>query len=215
MRSFFTTLLKLIILLGLIALIWRLFSKRSSLPCPAWLGWLVELENPFFKNYSAATIIGHLALEPGMKVLDCGCGPGRLSIPLAKQVGPTGRVTAFDIQPAMLARVQAKALAENLDNIQFVQGAAGKGQLGRSHYDRALLVTVLGEIPDQQAALAEIFASLKPGGILSITEVIADPHFQRRDSVTRAATSVGLVEKDFFGHSLSYTLNFEKPAVLF
>lgn len=211
MRSFFCIILRVIVLLGLIALIWRFFSRRTSLPCPTWLSWLVELDNPLFKNYSAVTIIEHLALEPGMKVLDYGCGPGRLTIPTAKQVGPAGEVTAFDIQPGMLERVRAKALAENLENIQFVQGAAGEGKLGRNHYDRVLLVTVLGEIPGQKAALAEIFESLKPGGILSVTEVIADPHFQRRRNVTGAANSVGFVEKDFFGHSLSYTINFEKP----
>lgn len=171
---------------------------------------MVELDNPLFRNNSARAIIGHLALEPGMKVLDCGCGPGRLTIPTAKEVGPTGQVTAFDVQPGMLERVRDKTQAENLDNIQFVQGGAGEGKLRRNHYDRALLVTVLGEIPDQKAALAEIFESLKPGGVLSVTEVIADPHFQRRASVTEAAASVGFVEQDFFGHSLSYTINFEK-----
>jgi 2-polyprenyl-3-methyl-5-hydroxy-6-metoxy-1,4-benzoquinol methylase len=210
MRSFFNTILRLIVLLGLIALVWRLFSRRSSLPCPTWLGWLVELDNPLFRNNSARAIMQHLALEPGMKVLDCGCGPGRLTIPIAKQIGPAGEVTAFDIQPSMLERVRSKALAESLDNIQFVQGGAGEGKLGRNHYDRALLVTVLGEIPDQKAALAEIFESLKPGGVLSVTEVIADPHFQRRDSVTRTANSVGFVERDFFGNRLSYTINFDK-----
>ncbi|GIK36877.1 MAG: fibrillarin-like rRNA methylase [Chloroflexota bacterium] len=210
MQSFFNTILRLMVLLGLIALVWRFFSRRSSIPCPTWLSWLVELDNPFFKNYSATTIIQHLALEPGMKVLDCGCGPGRLTIPVAKEIGPAGQVTAFDIQPGMLQRVRDKAQAEQLDNIQFVQGGAGEGKLGRNHYDRALLVTVLGEIPGQKAALAEIFESLKPGGILSVTEVIADPHFQRRDSVTKAANAVGFVERDFFGHSLSYTINFGK-----
>ncbi|MBE7556069.1 MAG: methyltransferase domain-containing protein [Anaerolineales bacterium] len=210
MRSFFNTILRLIVLLGLIALTWRFFSRRSSIPCPTWLSWLVELDNPFFKNYSARAIMQHLALEPGMKVLDCGCGPGRLTIPVAKEVGPAGQVTAFDIQPGMLQRVRDKVEAENLSNVQFVQGGAGEGKLGRNQYDRALLVTVLGEIPDQKAALAEIFESLKRGGILSVTEVIADPHFQRRDSVIRAANSVGFVEKDFFGNRLSYTINFEK-----
>jgi len=73
------------------------------------------------------------------------------------------------------------------------------------------LVTVLGEIPDQQAALAEIFDSLKPGGLLSITEVIADPDFQRREHVRQLAEAVGLVEQAFFGNSISYTIDFKKP----
>ena len=211
MLPFFYIILGLIVLLGLIAIIWRFSSLQSSIPCPTWLSGLVELDNPFLKNNSARQIIQHLALEPGMKVLDFGCGPGRLTIPVAKQIGPTGEVTAFDIQPGMLQRVRDKAQAEHLDNIQFIQGGAGEGKLEHKQYDRVLLVTVLGEIPDQKAALAEIFECLKPGGILSVTEVIADPHFQRRASVTRLAKSVGLVEKAFFGNRISFTINFEKP----
>jgi ubiquinone/menaquinone biosynthesis C-methylase UbiE len=211
MLPFFYIVLGLIVLLSLIAIIWRFASHRSSLPCPIWLSGLVELDNPFLKNNSARQIIQHLALKPGMKVLDFGCGPGRLTIPVAKQIGPTGEVTAFDIQAGMLQRVRVKAQAEHLDNIQFIQGEAGAGKLGHNQYDRALLVTVLGEIPDRQAVLAEIFDSLKPSGILSVTEVIADPHFQRRDRVTNAANSVGFVEKEFFGSRISFTINFEKP----
>jgi ubiquinone/menaquinone biosynthesis C-methylase UbiE len=169
------------------------------------------MDNPFLRNNSARFIIQHLGLEPGMKVLDFGCGPGRLTIPVARQLGPAGEVTAFDLQPGMLERVRARAQVENLGNIQFVQGGAGGGKLGRNVYDRALLVTVLGEIPDRKAALAQIFDSLKPGGILSVTEVIADPHFLKRASVTGAANSVGFVEKDFFGNRISYTINFKKP----
>jgi ubiquinone/menaquinone biosynthesis C-methylase UbiE len=169
------------------------------------------LDNPFLKNNSARQIVQHLALEPGMKVLDVGCGPGRLAIPVAKQIGPAGEVTAFDIQPGMLERVQAKAQAEGLGNIQFVQGGAGEGKLGLNRFDRALLVTVLGEIPDRKAAMEEIYDSLKPGGILSVTEVIADPHFQRRGNVARAAALAGFVERDFFGNRISFTINFEKP----
>ena len=211
MLSFFYITIGFIVLLGLIAIIWRFSSLRSSIPCPTWLSWLVELDNPFFKNYSAHAIIQHLALAPGMKVLDFGCGPGRLTIPVAKQIGPTGEVTAFDIQPGMLQRVRAKALAENLGNIQIMQGGAGGGKPGHDQYDRVLLVTVLGEIPDRKAAMEEIFDSLKPRGILSVTEVIADPHFQSRASVIRTANSVGFVEKDFFGNRISFTINFEKP----
>ncbi len=172
---------------------------------------LVELDNPLLKNNSARQIIQHLALEPGMKVLDFGCGPGRLTIPVAKQIGPTGEVTAFDIQAGMLQRVRIKAQAEHLENIQFLLGEARAGKLGHNQYNRVLLVAVLGEIPDRQSVLAEIFESLKPSGILSVTEVIADPHFQRRESVRSTANSVGFMEKEFFGSRISFTINFEKP----
>ncbi len=211
MLPFFYIFLGFIALLGLITVIWRFSSRRSSIPCPSWLGWMVEMDNPVLKNNSARQIMRHLELEPGMKVLDFGCGPGRLTIPVAKQIGPAGQVTAFDVQAGMLERVRARALAENLDNIQFVQAGAGEGKLGHNGYDRALLVTVLGEIPDQKAVLAEIFEALKPGGILSITEVIADPHFLRRANVTEVARSVGFVEKGFFGNRIDYSIHFEKP----
>jgi 2-polyprenyl-3-methyl-5-hydroxy-6-metoxy-1,4-benzoquinol methylase len=203
--------ISLMVLLGIIGIIWRLSSNRSSFPCPTWLGWLVELDNPLFRNNSAQHIIQHLALDSGMKVLDFGRGPGRLTIPIAKTIDPEGEVTAFDLQQGMLQRVQAKAEAENIENIRFVQGGEGEGKLEHNQFDRALLVTVLGEIPDQKTAMQEIFDSLKPNGILSVTEVIADPHFQRRDNVTRLAVSVGFVEKAFFGTRFSFTINFEKP----
>lgn len=194
-----------------IALIWRASSGRFSIPCPSWLGWLVEMDNPFLKNNSAREIIPRLNLTKGMKILDYGCGPGRLTIPIARQIGASGMVTAFDIQPEMLARVRAKAEQEKLVNIEYVQGAAGEGKLKESEYDRVLMVTVLGELPDKEKAMEEIYKSLKSGGFLSITEVIADPHFQTRKKVTEVVGSVGFKEVEFFGSRISYTIHFEKP----
>jgi ubiquinone/menaquinone biosynthesis C-methylase UbiE len=203
--------LGLILLVFLIAALWRFSSNRTELPCPSWLGWLVELDNPFLKENRARTIIAHLELRQGMQVLDFGCGPGRLTIPIAKQIGESGTVTAFDIQPAMLERVRVKAKQENLENIKFVQGAAGEGKLGNELYDRALLVTVLGEIPDKSIAMQEIFESLKPGGYLAVTEAIADPHFQRRNTVLELANAAGFNEAGFFGSRISFTMLLEKP----
>lgn len=184
---------------------------RTAIPCPTWLSCLVEVDNPLFKNNSVSQILQHLALQPGMKVLDFGCGPGRLTVPMAKAVAPDGNVTAFDLQPGMLQRAMAKAQAQQVHNIQFVQGKAGDGKLGQNQYHRVLLVTVLGELPNPKAALAEIFASLRPGGILSVTEIIADPHFQGRKKVIRWAQQTGFVVRAVFGNAFSYTINFEKP----
>jgi ubiquinone/menaquinone biosynthesis C-methylase UbiE len=205
------------ICLGLVAsfvgigFVWRLASRRHTIPCPVWLRWLVELDNPFTATNRAAVIIGHLGLRPGMTVLDVGCGPGRVTLPAAREVGPTGRVIAIDLQPGMLRRAQERARSAGLDNISFLEAGVGGGKLDVPAADRALLVTVLGEIPDREAALRSIFAALKPGGVLSITEIVFDPHFQRRATVSELARNAGFEEQAFYGNRIAYTLHLRRP----
>lgn len=194
----------------LISLIWRLISRRQELPCPSWLGWMVEMDNPFTKVNRAAFILENLGLEPGVRVLDAGCGPGRLTLPLAAAVGTQGQVLALDIQEEMLSRTRGKVQAAGLNNVQYIQAALGEGKLPSEQFDFAVLVTVLGEIPDQALALQEINRALKPGGILSVTEVIFDPHFQSHEKVVRLAEPIGFREKEIFGHKLAYTLHLQK-----
>jgi ubiquinone/menaquinone biosynthesis C-methylase UbiE len=117
----------------------------------------------------------------------------------------------MDVQDGMLARVRAKVQASALQNVEYLHAGLGEGALSPNYYDRALLVTVLGEIPDQTAALREIYIALKPGGILSVTETIFDPHFQRRETVLHAAEEVGFRRKDCLGKRLAYTIHVEKP----
>ncbi len=203
----------LLVLAALVLVIfgWRLASGRVSLPCPPWLAFLVELDNPLFRNNRASAIIGGLDVRPGMRALDAGCGPGRLTIPLAQAVGPEGRVIAVDLQPEMLSRAKRKAERMRLRNIEFHQARLGAGELKFDPFDRAVMVTVLGEIPDQEAALRDVFAVLKPQGVLALSEVIADPHFQSRRRVIALANKVGFREKARKGGRLAYTLYLEKP----
>ena len=200
--------LGLIVLVVIASLIW----PRDALPCPTWLGWMVEMDNPFTKVNRARVIVGLLDLSAGMKVLDAGCGPGRLTLPLAETVGQQGEVTALDLQDGMLARVRTKVQAAGLQNVKFLHAGLGEGKLPQAYFDRALLVTVLGEIPDKASALKEIYHALKPGGILSVTEVIFDPHFQGRQAVLKIAGDAGFKEKNFFGRKLAYTIHLQKPA---
>jgi ubiquinone/menaquinone biosynthesis C-methylase UbiE len=209
-----TTIGYLAVAIGLAVLagvVWLVVSRRRSLPCPVWLRWMVELDNPFTKTNRAHVIIEHLRVAPGMYVLDVGCGPGRLTVPLARAVGENGCVAAIDVQAGMLKRAQEKAAAAKLANIRFVHAAIGPETIERGRADRAVLVTVLGEIPDRQAALAEIFRGLKPGGILSVTEVVFDPHFQRQATVRQLSSAAGFRYKALFGNRLAYTMHLEKP----
>ena len=195
----------------LIALAWRFASRRYMIPCPVWMKGM--LDSPFSGGKSPRTreTVRHLDLRPGMNVLDVGCGSGRLTIPIAHAVGPLGEVTAIDIQEGMLQEVQKRAHSANLTNIRFLKAGAGEGKTKRDRFDRAVMVTVLGEIPDRKAALEDIFGALKPGGFLLIEETIRDPHFQARGTVRKLAGAAGFTEKEIFGGRFSFTITLEKP----
>lgn len=211
MQSVLTVFLISAVVVFFAAVVWRLASRRQSLPCPVWLRWMVELDNPFTRTNRAAFIIEQLQPEQGMTILDAGCGPGRLTLPLAEKVGSNGKIVAMDIQEGMLARTKIKAEAAGLQNIEYLQAGLGGGELGYNRFDKAVMVTVLGEIPDQKKGMQELFNSLKPGGVLSITEVVFDPHFQRRSSVISLALEAGFKKKAFFGNKIAYVLHLQKP----
>jgi SAM-dependent methyltransferase len=201
----------IVVLVCLIALIVAVaIARRGSVPCQVWLAWLVERDSPFTRTNRASVIIDRSDVRPGMTVLDLGCGPGRLTVPLAQRVGTQGAVVAVDFQEGMLDRAREKARTANITNVQFLRAAAGTGHLGRDRFDRAFLVTVLGEIPDRDAALTEVFEALKPGGLLSVTEVVFDPHFQTRGSVARRAATAGFRETGRHGSRLAFTLILQK-----
>jgi ubiquinone/menaquinone biosynthesis C-methylase UbiE len=186
-------------------LIWR----WAGWPCPSWL--VPLLENPYVETVAASSVLlDRAGLRAGMHVLDAGCGPGRLTIPAAERVGPTGRVVALDVQPKMIAKLRARIERVGLDNIDLVVASLGEVRLPHSQFDRALLVTVLGEVHDKVSALTEIFHALKPNGVLCVTEVIPDPHYQRIAHVRNLASKVGFREGQLFRGLLSYTLNLIK-----
>jgi ubiquinone/menaquinone biosynthesis C-methylase UbiE len=160
---------------------------------------------------ASSVVLDRLDLAPGMWVLDVGCGMGRLTLPAAQRVGPTGAVVAADIQAEMLQRARAKSEAVGLTNIRFLHAGVGEGKLERNRFNRALLVTVLGEIVDREAALAEIASALKPGRMLLVMEILIDPHYQSRSIVRKLAHSAGLQELCCWGNPLLFTILFVKP----
>ena len=127
-----------------------------------------------------------------MRILDAGCGTGRVTIPAAERVGPAGEVVALDVQEGMLERVRQRATDRGLGNVRPVLGAVESHVVEEESFDRAILATVLGEIPDREAAMRALCGALMPEGILSVTEVFPDPHYQSRRTVRRLAEEAGL-----------------------
>jgi ubiquinone/menaquinone biosynthesis C-methylase UbiE len=210
MKKTFYGLLALITGLIGVGLWWRRAGRRRQLPCPYWLAWL--LDNPLTEAVAGTQVtLDRIGLQPGEHGLDVGSGPGRLSIPAAQRVGPNGRVVALDVQPQMLARLRKRAAAAGVTNVAARLGdITGDSSLPTGSFDRAWLVTVLGEIPDRQAALRNVYRVLKPGGVLSITEIFPDPHYQSRTEVLRLGQEAGFEPTRYWGTPLAFTQNFVK-----
>lgn len=185
-------------------------ARRHPSPCPSCL--IVLLENRWMERRAgSAVLLDRARVGPGMRILDVGCGPGRVSLPAAARVGLEGEVVALDIQPSMLQVLEARMAERGVTNVRTMLAGAGDGKVECGAFDRVLLVTVLGEIADRPGALREVFDALKPGGLLSVTEVLPDPHYQTEATVRRLVGQVGLEFVESFGNVLAFTLNFVKP----
>jgi len=133
--------------------------------CPPWVGRLLLtplrrlVENP-------RKILGPFVRER-MVVLEPGCAMGYFTLPMARMVGPEGRVIAVDIQPKMLASLEKRAREAGLgDRIDIRQ--AGLDSLGIDDVagtaDFCSVIHMVHEVPDQDRLFREISAALKPGG---------------------------------------------------
>jgi SAM-dependent methyltransferase len=195
----------------LIFIAWRWASRVWSLPCPSLVSW--ALESPIYARITGTeTTLARFDLRPGKRVLEIGPGPGRLLLPAAQRVLPGGEVVGIDIQPGMITRLQQRAQAAGITNLTAILGDATQPVVPEASFDLAFLVTTLGEIPDRLAALAQCFRALKPGGVLSVTELLPDPHYQSRATVRRLAEAAGFRLRSIEGGRWHFTASFAKPA---
>lgn len=205
-----TILVLVIIALAAIWVAWRLRSRRELVPCPAQFAWLVEMENPLARATNSDHVVRQLALPRGARVMDVGCGPGRVTIPLARAVGPDGEVLALDVQAAMLSRVAERAGKEGLANVRPIHSDVRSASIENGSLDAAVMVMALGEVPERTSVFPFIFATLKPGGRLLVAESIFDPHFVSRTKVRAQAAAAGFVVRAYAGNIFGYSLVFEK-----
>ena len=110
--------------------------------------------------------IKKIPLRGGMGVVDYGCGAGRYTIPIAKSVGPEGKVFAVDICPPAIKYVEELAAKEGLKNIEPVLVESYNTGIQDSSIDLVLLIDTLHMIKDCNALFREIHRILKQDGFL-------------------------------------------------
>jgi arsenite methyltransferase len=111
-------------------------------------------------------------LLPGERVLDIGCGTGTHTLIAARQVGPSGHVTAIDMTEAMIARTRAGAEELGLSNVDARLGFVEALPLADESRDVVISNGVVNLCPDKEAVMKEIVRVLRPGGRLQIADVV-------------------------------------------
>jgi ubiquinone/menaquinone biosynthesis C-methylase UbiE len=176
---------------------------------PHQLSWLID--NPVRRLVvSPQRLVGRLPLVESSRVLEVGPGSGYFSAELASRV-PQGRLELLDLQPEMLAKARCKLDAAGLRNVGYTAAdASARIPFPDQFFDVAVLVAVLGEVPDRHGCLRSLYRTIRSGGVLAVHEHIPDP-----DRIPLAALRA-LVEPHGFGFRRSwgpawnYTALFER-----
>jgi ubiquinone/menaquinone biosynthesis C-methylase UbiE len=122
-----------------------------------------------FWNRFGQNTVDRLQLHPGAKVLDVCCGSGASAIPAAVQVGQTGSVVGADLADSLLHLARQKSQQQGLANIEFRCGDFTNLGLPSASFDAIICVFGIFFVPDMEAAVAELWRMLRPGGKLAIT----------------------------------------------
>ena len=131
---------------------------------------------------TAETSAAHLLpyLRSGHRVLDFGCGPGTISVGLAKAVEP-GEMHGVDMDESQIERAMSVAASQDQENATFHVGDVTALEFQDNFFDVAHCRSVLMHVPDTAAVLSEVKRVLKPGGIIACREMICESAFTHPD----------------------------------
>ena len=160
--------------------------------CPWWIGYLLASPARRWMAGNPENLLEPYVRE-GMTVLEPGPGTGFFTLPLARLVGPAGRVVAVDIQPMMLSSLQRRARKAGVQ--QRVETRLAKPESMelddlKGAVDFVLAFAVVHEMPSAGAFFGEAAAALKPGGLLFFAEPsghVTQESFQKELHAARQA----------------------------
>ncbi len=106
-------------------------------------------------------------LRDGMHVLDVGCGPGSITLGIARRVG-SGSVIGVDMSDSQVALARQHAAAQRVANVQFQAGSAYALPFPGQSFDAVFSHALLEHLRDPGAAMREFFRVLKPDGLVAV-----------------------------------------------
>ncbi len=144
---------------------------------------------------AATFLLPHL--EPGMKLLDVGCGPGTITIGLADAVGESGSVIGIDISDGLQGEWDMRLAENESRNLEFRIDNIYESGLVQDQFDVVYAHQVLQHLGDPVGALASASRRAKSGGLVAVREVdwgtfAAYPESRALDDFRRVYDAVAL-----------------------
>lgn len=170
----------------------RIRGRLVPRPCPYSLAGALEVPGRRLVA-GPERVLSFFGIGAGQIVIEIGPGTGFYSVEAARRVGASGLLVCVDVQARMLDRTRARVHRAGLRAV-FIKADAAMIPLRPRSVDHVFLITVLGEIPDRPAALAEIKRVLCPGGRLSVSEQFPDPDFVTPGALRRELRAAGFSE---------------------
>ncbi len=106
-------------------------------------------------------------LARGLTVLDCGCGPGSITLDIAAACAPA-KVTGIDFGATQIEQARAAAEARGVANVEFRTADCHALPFADASFDRVFSHALMEHLSDPARAVAEIHRVLKPGGIAGL-----------------------------------------------
>lgn len=132
------------------------------------MSWLERPERE--QEEAPAKLMKALNLKPGMVVCDLGAGSGYFTFRLAREVGPSGKVMAVDIQQEMLDEIVARAKQRKITNVVPILGTETDPKLAADSVDLFLMVDVYHEFSYPYEMIENMVKALKVGGRIVFVE---------------------------------------------
>ncbi|MFT5050310.1 MAG: arsenite methyltransferase [Chlamydiales bacterium] len=134
----------------------------------------------------------------GQTVVDLGSGAGLDLLIASKKVGPQGQVIGIDMTDAMIEEARRNIERAGVSNVDVRKGVIEQLPLEDASADWVISNCVINLSPDKDAVFGELARTLKPGGRISISDIVVEqlPEELRQHAAVRAACIGGAISED-------------------
>jgi precorrin-6B methylase 2 len=133
--------------------------------------WIKTLDGPArVAGMKIDEVVAALKLQPGQTVADIGAGSGLLEPPLAKAVGPRGRVYAVEIDAGFFPEIRKRATAARVTNVETVLGTFTNPALPVKSIDVAIFHDVIHHVENRPAYIRALADYLAPSGRIAVID---------------------------------------------